>query len=184
MGAAPLGGLPTPARWGSATVDSAPRVAGLTLPAEVHHAFQGSRHDSPTGGLRCLQLPLSSAEPSGVLALTALRIPESLFPTETPAGRRSSTSEAPGGQPDPSTSAAGGACVEQLRWARCPDDARAPLRMGAAGGGLGVPDVIQRGNACAGEPASLPVRTPGAHLHPLLRRPAGPARVGSAGSGA
>lgn len=53
-----------------------------------------------------------------------LRIPDPQFPTNTPAGRRSSgptPHAAPGGQPDPSSGAKGSG-IEQLRWARCPDE--------------------------------------------------------------
>lgn len=140
---------------GSAAVDYDLHVSGLTLPAEVHRPSLGSRRDSPGVGLRCLQLPLTSTELGGLPALSAQRIPDPQFPTKTPAGRRSSCpvpSYAPGGQPDP-TPRAGTASVDQLRWARCPDDERLPL----------LTDAVEH--------ASLPVRSPGAHLHRLLRRP-------------
>ena len=61
--------------------------------------------------------------------LAALRIPEPQFPTKTPAGRRPSRPtpvRAPVGQPDPSDQA-GSPGVEQLRWARSPDDGRLHL---------------------------------------------------------
>jgi hypothetical protein len=61
--------------------------------------------------------------------LAALRIPEPQFPTKTPAGRRPSRPmpvRAPVVQPDPSDRA-GRPGVEQLRWARCPDDGRLHL---------------------------------------------------------
>lgn len=84
------------------TGESCRAAAGLTLPAEAHHAFQGSPRDSHTGGLRCLHLPLSSAEPGGLLALAARWVPDAQVPTKTPAGRRSSCPvTAPGGQSDP-----------------------------------------------------------------------------------
>lgn len=73
----------------------------------------------------------------------ALRIPDPLFPAKTPAGRRSSRPvTAPGGQPDPIPET-GALFMEQPRWAHCPDGSESP---------------------------SLPVRSPGAHLHPQLRR--------------
>jgi hypothetical protein len=61
--------------------------------------------------------------------LATLRIPEPQFPTRTPAGRRPSRPvpvRASAGQPDPSDRA-GRPGVEQLRWARCPDDGRLHL---------------------------------------------------------
>lgn len=105
--------------------ESCRAASGLTLP-EVHHACLGSRRDSPIGGLRCLQLPLSSVEPGGLLALAAQRIPDPQFAIKTPAGRRSSRSLTP---------------------------------------------VFARLTV-------LPVRSPGAHLHPLLCRLPVTARCG------
>lgn len=102
-----------------------------------------------------------------------LRVPDPQFPTKTSAGRRSSRlvpPSAPGGQPDP-TPRAGVQSGEQLRWPHCPDDERVPLLTDDAGSGLAVLAMSQRGTTSFVERASLPVRSPGAHLHPLLRRP-------------
>src|SRR5262249_18281320 len=138
---------PGPQIKGSAVVDdrwqdrqlageSRRAASGPTLPAEVHQASLGLRRDSPGEDSRCLHLPLTSTEPGGLLTLGALRIPHPEYPIKTPAGCRSSTSEAPGGQPD-SAPGAGPAGMEQLRL--------------AAGGGLAVPAVSQRGNVRVGE---------------------------------
>lgn len=54
----------------------------------------------------------------------------------------------------------------------------------AAGDELAVLTLSQRGSARAGEHVGLPVRSPGAYLHPLLRRPPGAGHLGSAGSSA
>lgn len=102
-----------------------------------------------------------------------LRVPDPQFPTKTSAGRRSSRlvpPSAPGGQPAP-TPRAGVESGEQLPWPHCPDDERVPLLTDAADSGLAVLALSQRGTASFVERASLPVRSPGAHLHPLLRRP-------------
>ncbi len=117
-----------------------------------------------TGTARYVQL---SAPPRPAV----LRVPDPQFPTKTPAGRRSNRPvPAPGGQPDP-TPLAGAASGEQLRWAHCPDDEHVPLPTDAAGSALAVLAVSQRGTASLVECASLPVRSPGTHLHSQLRRP-------------
>ncbi|MGB8994240.1 MAG: hypothetical protein WCC65_02890 [Pseudonocardiaceae bacterium] len=61
--------------------------------------------------------------------LVGLRIPDPQFPSRPSAGRPPSRPAAPparGGQLAP-PAATGGARVEQLRWARCPDDGRLHL---------------------------------------------------------
>jgi hypothetical protein len=74
----------------------------------------------------------------------ALRVPDPQFPTRTPAGRQPGCAEPlPGDQPDP-TPRAEASSTAQLR-------------------ACGLADECQH--------VSLPIRTPGAHLHPLLRRP-------------
>jgi hypothetical protein len=65
----------------------------------------------------------------GTPHVTDLRIPDPQFSRKTPAHRRSSCPAplaAPGGQPNPSQWY-GASSVEQLRWARCPDDGRLHL---------------------------------------------------------
>ena len=58
-----------------------------------------------------------------------LRVPDPLFATTIPAGRRFSCPVPlpPGGQPDPRCSGAGSRVRQLLRWARCPDDGRLHL---------------------------------------------------------
>jgi hypothetical protein len=71
----------------------------------------------------------ADARMRGTTQLRGLRIPDPQFPTKIPHGRQSSypvRPPAPGGQSDPSHRA-GGSSVEQLRWARCPDDGRLHL---------------------------------------------------------
>lgn len=57
-----------------------------------------------------------------------LRVPDPLFATKIPAGRRSSCPAPlpPGGQPDPNASTAE-SDVRPLRWVRCPDEGRLHL---------------------------------------------------------
>jgi hypothetical protein len=163
------------------TGESSRAASGLTLSAEVHHAFQGSPRDSHTGGLHCLHLPLSSAEPGGLLALAARRVPDAQFPTKTPAGRRSSCPvTTPGGQPDP-IPRAGSVSVAQLRWVPRPDDERSQLLTDVADSGLPARAGSPRGSASPVERAVLPVRSPGTHLHPLLRRAPVAGRCGEGG---
>lgn len=93
-------------------MDYAPRASGLTLRAEVHyHRALGSRLDSP-GVVRCLPLPLTSAEPGELLAFAARRMPTPQLPTMTPTGRSNRPVPVPGGQPDP-TPSAGATSVQQ-----------------------------------------------------------------------
>lgn len=60
----------------------------------------------------------------GTPHLRGLQIPDPQFPTKIPPGRQSTypaRPSAPSGQPAPRHQA-GGSRVEQLRWARCPED--------------------------------------------------------------
>lgn len=112
------------------------------------------------------------------------QVPDPLFATQIPAGLRLSCSLAqlpPVGQPDPTPLWEFG--YRPLRCVHYPDDAGVPLLMDAHGDGLGVPAVSQRGIAGAGEPTVLPVRLPGAHLHPQLRRRPAASLRDDAGSG-
>ena len=86
-----------------------------------------------------------------------LLVPDLQFPIKTPAGGWASSSvpsSTPGGQPDPYSG--GATAVEELR---CAFIERGPV----------FPPVSERWTALPGECASLPVRSPGAHLHSLLR---------------
>jgi hypothetical protein len=148
---------------------------------ELVDAGQLALADPDSYGLRQLTLTDTGwaryAQLRGTPHRLELQVPDPQFPTKTPAGRRSSRPvPAPSGQPD-STLRAGSASIEQRRRGRRHD----ALLIDAPGDGLAVRAVSQRGSACAGEHASLPVRSPGAHMHPQLRRPAG-GRFGSAGS--
>lgn len=106
-----------------------------------------------------------------------LQVPDPQFPTKTPAGRRSSCPlPTPGGEPD-SIPGGGAASVAQLRWVPRPDDEL--LR--DVDSGLAVRAGSPRGSASAVERAVLPVRSPGAHLHPLLRRASVAGRCGEGG---
>jgi hypothetical protein len=94
----------------------------------------------------------SYARSRGTSGWTDMRVPDPQFPNKTPAGRQSSCpvlASAADGPPDP-TPRAGTPSAEQLRGACCSDD----------------------------EHTSLPIRSPGQHMHPALRRPplAGPRR--------
>lgn len=85
----------------------------------------------------------------------ALRVPDPQFPTRTLAGRQPGCAEPlPGDQPDPI--------------ARAEASSTAQLRA------RGLADECQH--------VRLPIRTPGAHLHPLLRRPPATGRGGEAGA--
>jgi hypothetical protein len=131
--------------------------------------------------------PTPDTAPAG--PRTALRVPEPQFPHPTPAGRRRSSScpiplPAPlDDQPDP-TAQAGTASVEQLREAHYPDDEDAQLLTDAPGGGLAVPAISARVAAHTADlhrqRTSLPVRSPGQHLHPALQRPPWAGRSGAA----
>lgn len=57
---------------------------------------------------------------------------------------------------------------KQLRWVRCSDDERLPVLTAAPGGGRVIAAVSVREAAQAA--VSLPVRSPCAHMHALLRR--------------
>ena len=84
-------------------------------------------------------------------------VPDPQFATKAPAGRRSSSAArwpAPGGQPVPH---------------RRPDEA------GTGGSSCGLRMLVSI-------PDALPVRSPGAQLHPQLRRAPGAGRGGEAGS--
>ncbi|MGH3945893.1 MAG: hypothetical protein ACRDSI_12730, partial [Pseudonocardiaceae bacterium] len=114
-----------------------------------------------TGTARYVQLS-APPRPAG------LQVPDPQFSTKTPAGRRSNSRFPAAGDP---TLRAGAASVAQLRQARGPDDVRVPLLTDTASSGFAVAAVSQRGTACPIEHASLPLRSPGAHLHPQLRYP-------------
>jgi hypothetical protein len=108
-----------------------------------------------------------------------LWVPDPQFSTKTPAGRRSSCPlPTPGGQPDP-IPGGGAASVAQLRWVPRPDDERSRL-LRDVDSGSAVRAGSPRRSAPAVEHAVLRVRSPGAHLHPLLRRPP---MAGSCGEG-
>jgi hypothetical protein len=95
-----------------------------------------------------------------------LLVPDPQFPIKTPTGGRASRpvpSSIPAGQPDPSSGRA--TAVEKLRWA-CNECG--PI----------FPAVSERWTALPGECASLPVHSPGAHLHSLLRRSSVADRIG------
>jgi hypothetical protein len=74
--------------------------------------------------------------------------------------------------------------VEQLREAHYPDDEGAPLLTDAPSGALAVPAMSARVAAHTAElhrqRTSLPVRSPGQHLHPALQRPPWAGRSGRA----
>jgi hypothetical protein len=123
--------------------------------------------------------PTPDTELSGPPRRTALRVPEPQFPHPTPAGRRLSSYPpllpAPlGDQPDP-TVQAGTKSVEQLREPHYPDDEGTQLLTDAPSGGLAVPAMSARVAAHTADlhrqRSSLPVRSPGQHLHPALQRP-------------
>jgi hypothetical protein len=74
--------------------------------------------------------------------------------------------------------------VEQLREARYPNPEGGQLLMDAPGGGLAVPAMSARVAAHTADlhrqRTSLPVRSPGQHLHPALQRPPWAGRSGRA----
>jgi hypothetical protein len=132
--------------------------------------------------------PTPDTELSGPPRRTALRVPEPQFPHPTPTGRRPSSCPPPlpaplDDQPDP-TAQAGTASVEQLREAHYPDDEGAPLLTDAPSGGLAVPAMSARVAAHTADLhlqlTSLPVRSPGQHMHPALQRPPLAGRSGGA----
>lgn len=87
------------------------------------------RMGDPAGLRRVTLANARSAPPRDTPRRVGLPVAEPVFPTKTPAGRRSSISApvpAPGGQPDPGPRARISS-IEQLRWARCPDEGRLHL---------------------------------------------------------
>lgn len=116
-------------------------VLGPSPELAVALAIQRAQHDEPA------QLddhvPARYAQLRDTPRRPTMRAPDPQFPAKTPAGRRSSRpATAPVGQPDP-IPGTGALFMEQPRWAHYPDDSEVP---------------------------SLPVRSPGAHMHPQLRR--------------
>jgi hypothetical protein len=123
----------------------------------------------------------------GTSGRAGLQVPDPQFPNKTPAGHRSSCPvfpSAPGGQPDP-TPRAEAPSVEQLRGARCPDDERVQLLADASHGGLAVLAVSARVAAHVADlrlqRTSLPIRSPGQHMHLALCHPPLAGRGGGAG---
>ena len=132
--------------------------------------------------------PTPDTELSGPPRRTALRVPEPQFPHKTPTGRRSSSCPTPlpaplDDQPDP-TAQAETASVEQLREAHYPNDEGARLLTDAPSGALAVPTMSARVAARTADlrrrRTSLPVRSPGQHLHPALQPPPWAGRSGAA----
>jgi hypothetical protein len=152
-----------------------------TLLALIGPAPQGLRQVTVTTAG-----PTPDTPPAGPPRRTALRVPEPQFPHPTPAVRRLSSYPTPlpaplDDQPD-ATAQAGMASVEQLREAH--DDEGAQLLTDAPSGGLTVPAMSARVPAHTAElhrqRTSLPVRSPGQHLHPALQRPPLAGRSGGA----
>ena len=123
--------------------------------------------------------PTPDTELSGPPRRTALRVPDPQFPHPTPTSQRSSSCPTPlpvplDDQPDP-TAQTGTGSMEQLRETHYPDDEGAQLLTDAPSGGLAVPAMSARVAAHTADlhlqRTSLPVRSPGQHLHPALQRP-------------
>lgn len=113
--------------------------------------------------------------------VSLLQIPDPQFLTKIRARRRSSTlvsPPAPGYQQDP-IPWVGAGDVEELWWARRHDDERLQLLTAARSGKGAVPTVSAR--VAVQATISLPVRSPGQHMHPLLCRPPVADRRGAGG---
>jgi hypothetical protein len=108
-----------------------PGTYGVTQRIVFHYGLGKSTVDQAPPGCQIRDEPqlFADAPMRRASQLAALRIPEPQFPTKTPAGRQPSPPtpvRVPVGQPDRSEQA-GRPGVDQLRWARCPDDGRLHL---------------------------------------------------------